>query len=271
MQATSRINMKGICRFKTNYFSPLRLLTILLMAISPSAVNAGVKIVEGAVGIIIDAETGQKVGTGFVAETARNVITCWHVIDTRRKYLYGCPPFGPTSQRLPFVPIRAVAAFPRYDLIIMAAETNLTVDPLHFGDFKKFRPGERIIYLGLRPSIGTIEADTAIVDATGIVANDGSIVDFLEFAGAGVPGFSGGPVFDEQGDVIAIMREAWEKKGLKGGNPILINRAFSVDLLKIMYRDVLITPSISTNSTGNISVLLNALEIGTTNNISVEH
>jgi len=31
-----------------------------------------------------------------------------------------------------------------------------------------------------------------------------------------MPGYSGGPVVDKAGKVVAIIREAWTKKGVKG-------------------------------------------------------
>jgi hypothetical protein len=61
----------------------------------------------------------------------------------------------------------------------------------------------------------------------------GMITDFLEFEGVGVPGFSGGPVFDINGKVVALMREAWARRGLQPGAPdVLVNRAFSTDTIK---------------------------------------
>ena len=58
-----------------------------------------------------------------------------------------------------------------------------------------------------------------------------AVVEFLEFEGVGRPGYSGGPVFDTSGNVIAIVGKAWTKQGVKGGPERLINRAFSLDIL----------------------------------------
>ena len=72
----------------------------------------------------------------------------------------------------------------------------------------------------------------------GSVVNAGAVVDFLEFEGKGLPGFSGGPVFNQEGKVVAIMREAWTKRGVKGGPAVLLNRAFSVQILSDLDQEV---------------------------------
>jgi len=63
--------------------------------------------------------------------------------------------------------------------------------------------------------------------------NEGRVIDFLEFEGQGRPGYSGGAVLNSRGEIVAVMREAWTKQGVKGGPPILINRAFSLELLTL--------------------------------------
>jgi S1-C subfamily serine protease len=59
------------------------------------------------------------------------------------------------------------------------------------------------------------------------------MADFIEFEGVALPGYSGGPVFDAQGRVIAIIREAWWKTDPRAGTSRwLINRAFSLTPVK---------------------------------------
>jgi hypothetical protein len=69
--------------------------------------------------------------------------------------------------------------------------------------------------------------------------NDGVILDFLEFQGEGIPGYSGGPVFNEKGELVAFMREAWFRQGVKGGPPSLFNPAFSLDFLRLTQEPVI--------------------------------
>ena len=63
---------------------------------------------------------------------------------------------------------------------------------------------------------------------------EGSKVDFIEFAGQAVPGYSGGPVLDRSGKVVAMIREGWQRTSLRGGSSERINRAFSTELLRVL-------------------------------------
>lgn len=78
--------------------------------------------------------------------------------------------------------------------------------------------------------------------AVGSALNEGRSVDFIEFEGKAVPGSSGGPVFDNAGNVIGLIREAWTKKGIKGGTEAPMNRAFSIGNLSILGEEVMAPP-----------------------------
>src|SRR5207244_13556349 len=93
-------------------------------------------------------------------------------------------------------------------------------------------PGDNIVYLGWKAGTNNLQADAISVSAVGTVLNGNTTVSFLEFFGVGRPGYSGGPVFDQQGNVIALMREAWTKRGINGGDEVLMNRAFSIEPIK---------------------------------------
>ncbi len=64
---------------------------------------------------------------------------------------------------------------------------------------------------------GKVAIREAAISAIGEVDYQGNIVDFVEFIGEAIPGFSGGPVLDLDGSVVAMMHEAWTKRGVKGG------------------------------------------------------
>lgn len=63
---------------------------------------------------------------------------------------------------------------------------------------------------------------------------DSSRIDFFEFNGVGLPGYSGGPVIAMDGKIVGVMREAWARQGVKGGIALLMNRAFSVEPVTII-------------------------------------
>jgi hypothetical protein len=45
-------------------------------------------------------------------------------------------------------------------------------------------------------------------------------------------------VLDLDGNVVAVMHEAWTKRGVKGGRTVLVNRAFSVEVFAELDREV---------------------------------
>jgi S1-C subfamily serine protease len=192
------------------------------------------------VGTIADSKTGESVGTGFIVGSARTIVTCAHVISDR-EYSYEPVRNQPPTPRIKkSFPVKLLYALPRYDLAVLQASEDVTEKPLELGDFRRLRPGDRVIYIGWVAGTNNLKVDVATVSATGAVLNDNAIVEFLEFEGVGKPGYSGGPVFDINGNIVAIMREAWTKKGVKGGGEFLINRAFSTDILSVLMKQVFV-------------------------------
>jgi len=96
--------------------------------------------------------------------------------------------------------------------------------------------GDRIFYIGFdsekSKELGhkSLLVNQSKITAMGEQLNYTGNAQFIEFIGVGKPGYSGGPVFDWNGKLIGLMREAWQKRGLKVGEEILINRAFLLNL-----------------------------------------
>ena len=188
-------------------------------------------------GVIEGAEKFTTEGSGFVFGPQHDVVTCWHVKavadntgETNLLYLNGTNRFRISPKYM----------LPNYDLAVFTASPHIECPRTRVGDFKKMRPGDFIIYLGFdsRQSDQYKKAtgvNISQITAVGSALNDnGVIVDFLEFPGVAIPGYSGGPVFNKEGEVVAIIREAWTKKGIKGGAETLMNRAFSIEILSIL-------------------------------------
>lgn len=183
------------------------------------------------IGVIIDRKSNKEIGSAFVAGVQKHVITCAHVA-TKGNFIYK----GINLKKN--IPLKSKYFLPKYDLSVFSPSEIITDKPLKFGDFKKIRPGDNIVYIGWDKNLSKMKINKAVVFSVGSAINNGVIVDFLEFQGVGLPGYSGGPVFDLNGNVIAIMREAWTKRGIKGGPTILMNRAFSVEILLILNNEV---------------------------------
>jgi S1-C subfamily serine protease len=210
------------------------------------------------------------IGTGFVCGSQNDVVTCGHVAVDAARATHSSDLYY-VAQGIQVERLRLKFLLPRFDLAVYSPDPPIIGKPLTIGDFKRVRPSDHIYYYGFDTRLSTAQMPAgdmrdATISAVGSAVNDGGIVDFIEFEGQGIPGYSGGPVFNEQGELSAIMREAWNKTGIKGGNPVLVNRAFSIDILRMQY-EPLITQLPGTSSNAVIptndfdSTLLDSLGI----------
>lgn len=188
-------------------------------------------------GVVQVAGSYAPIGSGFVFGTENDVVTCWHVKfisetifrQTNLLVLSGMDHYD----------LKLKYMLPKYDLAVFSCPPDFKQGHWKAGDFKRLRPGDTIGYerFDVRESSQYNKATivkTAQITAIGSALNDGVVVDFLEFQGEGIPGYSGGAVFNPNGELVAIMREAWKKKAGVGDQEVLINRAFSVEILSVL-------------------------------------
>lgn len=185
-----------------------------------------------------DTRLWRTIGSGFVFGPNKEVVTCAHVFIDALSLGETNMFFSAVSFARPR-PLRFKYFLPRFDLAVFTVAPAIEGEPMVVGDFKKMRPADKISYYGFDTRYGTPENPAAkmnggTVSAIGSALNEGVTIDFLEFEGVGIPGYSGGPVFNEKGELVAIMREAWTKKGIKGGESVLMNRAFSLEILSVL-------------------------------------
>ena len=166
-------------------------------------------------------------GTGFVLLNKRTVVTCAHVVDSTKKIS-----FVAFKTDNPFI-LHLIKYDLDNDIAVLESQTDICKHPLLPDTTFNIVPQQHLFYLGYNilesnSFIKSLQVNNAFVNAVGKASSGKAVVDFIEFNGVGIPGYSGGPVFNDNGKVIAIMREAWLKQGIKGGQVELINRAFSV-------------------------------------------
>lgn len=170
-------------------------------------------------------------GTGFVLNTKRQVVTCAHVIDTTKNLFYVSGSL--TSPVLVKHKLKLINLMPEYDLALLQSDNDLCNRPLISEKSFNFIANQHLFYLGYNYTVSndtlkSLQANNAIISSVGKTFEGTTIIDFIEFSGVGIPGYSGGPVINDEGKVVGIMREAWLKQGVKGGQVQLINRAFSI-------------------------------------------
>jgi S1-C subfamily serine protease len=173
------------------------------------------------VGVIVKDST-TAAGTAFVAENGHTIITAAHVITGPSTYY-----FAPMGDRKKYS-LKLIKIYRESDIAILKTEVEVCASGLKVS---KTIPsvGDTIGYIGY--SIKTSTKTTAdmimeqsILYSVGKTQSQVGIVDFIEFQGKGQPGFSGGPIFNQQNEVIGIMETAtyWSIGNLKS----LMNRGY---------------------------------------------
>lgn len=172
------------------------------------------------------------VGTGFVMNTKRQVVTCAHVISNNEIVFFASSASSNPAQMTKHK-LKLIKSFPEYDLALLESEDDLCTRPLVGANDFNIVSKQSIFYSGYdvgssSDKVKFITFNGAHVTSYGKTFIGSKEIDFIEFIGVGVPGYSGGPVINGENKVFAIMREAWLKQGIKGGSVQLINRAFSI-------------------------------------------
>ncbi|HWR83043.1 MAG TPA: serine protease [Candidatus Deferrimicrobium sp.] len=179
-----------------------------------------------ATGRVYSADGLTRIGTAFVAGKTHNIFLPAHVAKTE------------TLSFIPYDSYYSFAIEKKYvlddlDLAVYKRTAGAHVDSYPLGDFDRVLPRDEIIYLGWE-SDTLLRAQTATITAKGRCVHKTEIVDFVEFEGHGIPGYSGGPVFNSQGELVAMIVQIWDKSSIKEPAKVRVLSAFSVDLLRIL-------------------------------------
>ncbi|MFZ1705028.1 MAG: serine protease [Saprospiraceae bacterium] len=172
---------------------------------------------------------GVHEGSAFVAGTDRTVITCSHVIQDFKEIYYQDMDVRDTHK------LTVIYNDKERDFAILLGENQITTKPLKLGVPNKFPLGHKVMYLGYDVRESKIDITfrydfgyiTCIGTSFSVYGN--SPVDFFEYEGIAIGGFSGGPVFDLTNNcVIGIITELYKVIDSKG-NIRHFNRAFTIN------------------------------------------
>ena len=182
--------------------------------------------------IFANASDTTAIGTAFVAGRSKAIYTCSHVVVADTLW------FSYIGSNMVFR-IKLTYNLPAYDVAFLERTGGSQPFALEFGDFARVQPGDLVYYVGWDQIAQSHLLRKATVSAKGsVLLEEGAKVDFLEFDGQAIPGYSGGPVLDGAGKVVAMIREGWTRTSLKGGPSDRVNRAFSIELLKVLDSDL---------------------------------
>lgn len=183
---------------------------------------------KSALGLITNKEQ-KALGTAFLCGNPSWIVTCAHVeqSETGDKF------YIPIGNEIP-IPLKLLSIDPKQDVAIYQTDVPISDKHLNIDTTFKFKVGAEIVYAGydVRSSVGSnknIKISKAVVISVGIYKEFNIETYFIEFIGEGIPGYSGGPVFNLKGELIGIFAQSYYRKPIKIGYPdILINRAFTI-------------------------------------------
>jgi serine protease Do len=150
------------------------------------------QIAEKSMPAIVSVRTKNSLGTGFIVRKDGWIATNLHVLGGASEVVVTLA----DKRELPVVSI--VSRDAPHDLVILQVEAKgLPVLPL--GDSDRVRPGDPVVAIG--HPLGLEETVTnGLVSAV----RRESELEFLQISAPIAPGSSGGPLFNEQGEVIGV-------------------------------------------------------------------
>lgn len=174
--------------------------------------------------------SGKRLGAGFIAGKGNEVFTVAHAAlqdSMRFRPFKGDTTFG----------IRLKYKITSLDLAVYSRMLGEFPKGYDLGDFTKVRPGDSIVYYGWVKHNRIREGQTVVL-SSGITRHGTENLEFIEFEGHGEPGYSGGPVFNIDGEVIAIIRSIYDMVNPKTGKKFRIIRAVSINFLRLVEKDL---------------------------------
>ena len=159
-------------------------------------------------GAIMLHSNGQKIASAFVLGPQQDVVTCWHVFKGARDRYHETNLLFISGQGVNNLTLKY--ALPDYDFAVFSADPPIKGVPFQAGDFAKLNEDDSIIYMGYdRKQSSTFVTSTEIAYAwarkKASLTNNGVKVDIVVFVGETGPGWSGGPVFNTNLEVVAVI------------------------------------------------------------------
>jgi S1-C subfamily serine protease len=159
-------------------------------------------------GAIMIRSNSLPIASGFVFGPQKEVVTCWHVFEGARDLYDDTNLLFISGQGVNGLTLKY--ALPSYDLAVFSANPPISGTPFRAGDFAKLNEGDTIIYMGYdRRQSSTFVTSTEIAYAwagkKAAKTKNGVKVDNLLFVGDIGPGWSGGPVFNTNLEVVAVI------------------------------------------------------------------
>jgi hypothetical protein len=151
------------------------------------------EIAERATPSIVSIRTESGLGTGFVVREDGWIVTNLHVVAGSDEVIVHLP------DRSEYPVVEIINASAAHDLIVLRIDTKKKLRPLLLGDSEKLRAGDPVVAIGHPLGLEDTVSNgllSAIRRVEGMV--------LLQVSAPIAPGSSGGPLFNEQGEVIGV-------------------------------------------------------------------
>ncbi|HMB75081.1 MAG TPA: DegQ family serine endoprotease [Kiloniellaceae bacterium] len=144
-------------------------------------------------------------GSGFIVDADGYVVTNHHVIDGADKITVTFADGDSQDAVL-------IGSDPRTDLALLKIESDGKLPHVDFGESDDIRVGDWVMAVGNPFGLGGT-VTVGVVSARGRDLHDGNLVDFVQIDAPINRGNSGGPTFNEEGEVIGINTAIFSPSG----------------------------------------------------------
>jgi S1-C subfamily serine protease len=161
-------------------------------------------------------------GTAFIAGSDNDVITCAHNMIDDSMFFYNLGLNATFKIALQYKNEYA-------DIAVLSRIPSDSMLGYNIGSFDSLRIGDTIYYAGVADSI--VQHNLGIIRAKGEISNGAPVEwirEFIDFPGRGQTGYSGGPVLNLKGEVVAIVAQIFFERGLNSIDSAEFIRAFSI-------------------------------------------
>lgn len=203
----------------------------LVERVSPSAVNISAQIdpsqdnPETVNGLLFDGSDGQTaLGSGFILDSEGYIATCAHVIDKTSD-------ISVTLHNGETYPAQIVGQDALFDLAVLKIKPNSSLTPVVFGQADQVRLGDWVLAVGNPFGLGN-SVSAGIVSGKSRRFRENAYEEYFQTDAVLAPGYSGGPLFNMNGEVIGIHNALLTTNGGFQGVSFALSAADSKEILE---------------------------------------
>lgn len=168
----------------------------------------------------------KEIGSGFIIDTKGDIVTNNHVID-------GADTIKVTLADGKTYPAKLVGTDPQTDIAVLHIKAGKPLDAAHFGSSQAIRVGDDVVAIGDAFGLGQTVTH-GIISAKARAIDPGNYASYLQTDAAINRGNSGGPLFNDAGDVVGMNTAIMSPSGGSVG----IGFAIPSDLVKKVVSDL---------------------------------